>query len=175
MKIETGIPGLTISHNPVVSDTRGTLFPLAFEKNIANLIAVIAEGKEPRGAHYQRGAEKDIWHISGMGLYYFLDLQDESPTKGKSFACIIGYQEDAIPVSLRSLPTFFIQKNKATLHIHGYPGIYDLIWPLGTSPLIFVESKTMKYDERDYMRIPPDTIAEVRQFASLYGLDGVMK
>lgn len=177
-KIETGIEGLTVYKNKICADTRGALFQLApdvaenphFPGGIGNLLAVVAGGKEPRGAHYHHIASKDLWGISGTGLCYFLDMRSASPTKGKSFACIIGFAEEETDPALAGIPRFFAQKDKWLAHVRVSPGIYDLIWPLGKNSFIFVESKTTKYDENDYVRIAPDALEEVRVFKRAHGL-----
>ncbi len=176
--IETGIEGLAVYKNKAFMDSRGALFQLApdvaenphFPGGIGNLLAVIASGKEPRGAHYHHIAEKDLWGIAGMGLCYFLDMRPQSPTKGKSFACIIGFDEERTKLAFAGIPRFFAQKEKWLAHIRVSPGIYDLIWSLGENPFIFVESKTTKYDEKDYIRINPDELEEVKTFKRAHGL-----
>lgn len=176
--IETGIEGLTVYKNKVFMDARGALLQLApdvaenphFAGGIGNLCAGIAVGKEPRGAHYHHNAQKDIWGISGTGLCYFLDMRSHSPTQGKSFACIVGFAAEEVELSFAGIPRFFTQKEKWIAHIRISPGIYDLIWPVGNNPFIFVESKTTKYDESDYIRIAPDALEEVRIFKRAHGL-----
>lgn len=177
--IETPVAGLIIYKNKVFGDARGSLMQLApsiplnphFPLGIKDLASGVAiDGTKPRGAHYYKTAEKDIWNIYGTALWYFLDMRDESPTKHAAYACIVGFREEELDNKFSDLPIFFVERLQWLPHFHIPPGVYDLVWKLGKEPAVFTETKTTIHDESDYVRIAPDDIEEVREFTRKYRL-----
>ena len=152
---KTSIDGLRLLLNKVVGDERGIFADLAetdnpvFEKDIKHLHASIATQKGVgRGGHYHNTVFESFWILGGTGLCIFHDFRDESPTKGTTYAVIIGYEN---PSEKTSLPTHTISEGSLA-QIIVPPGIYHAFWPLSDEKLIIVATGTEGYDEEDYVR-----------------------
>lgn len=145
--MNTIIEGLYVSESKIIEDSRGALFQLG-QGQFKNLIAVTIKDNKPRGGHYHKKAIDEVWTVSGCALWFFIDMRDESTSKGKVFSCRAEINADSGTLTRIQIPA----------------GVYHIIWKLSNEPMMFIETKTMTYDERDYIRIPDDSISDLFKF-----------
>lgn len=152
---ETSIDGLRLLLNKVVGDERGVFADLAetdnpvFEQPIRHIHASIATTKGVgRGGHYHHHLTETFYVLSGIGLCLFHDFREDSPTKGATYAVILGYEK---PEDVTPLPIYTISGGSLAQVITP-PGVYHAFWPLSDEKLVIAATGTHGYDEDDYVR-----------------------
>ena len=159
--------------NKVVRDERGVFTDLAeednpvFEKNIKHIHASIAPTKGVgRGGHYHNGVFESFWILGGTGLCIFHDFRADSPTKGTTYAVIVGYEK---PEETTPLPAYTISEGSLAQVIVP-PGIYHAFWPLTDEKLVIVATGTHGYDEDDYVRPPLSEIPDAEDILQQHNI-----
>jgi len=155
--ISTTIGGLNLYLNKVVSDERGSYCDMApggtdnplYADGIKHIHASIATKKfTPRGGHYHYRLKENFFTLSGTALWYFYDFNQNSPTCGKGYAVILGYDKLGIDFGI---PEYTIDKNAAA-QIAISPGIYHVFWPLTDTETVVAGTGSLDYDPGDYNR-----------------------
>lgn len=155
--IATPIKGLNIYLNKVVSDPRGSFCDMApggtdnplYADGIKNIHASIATHKYvARGGHYHFRLKENFFTLSGTALWYFYDFDKESPTYGKSYSVILGYDKLGIDFGI---PEFTVDKGTAA-QVMINPGVYHVYWPLSDMETVVTGTGTVDYDPEDYDR-----------------------
>ncbi len=155
--IATTIKGLDLHLNKVVSDERGSYCDMApggtdnplYADGIKHIHASVATKKfVPRGGHYHYKLRENFFTLSGTALWYFYDFNKNSPTFGKGYAVILGYDKLGIDVGI---PEYTIDKNSAA-QISISPGIYHVFWPLTNMETVVAGTGSLDYDSNDYNR-----------------------
>ena len=151
----TGINGVRIIFNKVVKDERGVFADLAEEQNplftagLKHLHASIAIKKGvARGCHYHYRLRETFYILAGTGLCILHDFRKESPTAGKTYAVILGYEK---PKETTELPVYTITEGTLPELIIP-PMVYHGFWPLTEEKLVLVGGGTHAYDPEDYAR-----------------------
>ena len=151
------IEGLNLYLNKVVSDERGSYCDMApggtdnplYADGIKHIHASVATKKfVPRGGHYHYKLKENFFTLSGTALWYFYDFDENSPTFGKGYAVILGYDKLGIDVGI---PEYTIDKNSAA-QISIAPGIYHVFWPLTDTETVVAGTGSLDYDPGDYNR-----------------------
>ena len=126
----------------------GTDNPL-YADGIKHIHASIATKKfVPRGRHYHYKLRENFFTLSGTALWYFYDFDKNSPTFGKGYAVILGY--DKLGMDL-GIPEYTIDKDFAA-QIAISPGIYHVFWPLTDIETVVAGTGSLDYDSDDYNR-----------------------
>ena len=126
----------------------GTDNPL-YAEGIKHIHASIAtERFVARGGHYHYRLKENFFTLSGTALWYFYDFNQNSPTFGKGYAVILGYDKLGIDVGI---PEYTIDKNSAA-QISIAPGIYHVFWPLTNTETVVAGTGSLDYDPNDYNR-----------------------
>lgn len=155
--IATTIKGLNLYLNKVVSDERGSYCDMApggtdnplYADGIKHIHASVATKKfTPRGGHYHYRLRENFFTLSGTALWYFYDFNKNSPTFGKGYAVILGYDKLGIDVGI---PEYTIDKNSAA-QISISPGVYHVFWPLTNVETVVAGTGSLDYDPSDYNR-----------------------
>lgn len=151
----TPIKGLRLLLNKVVGDKRGVFTDLAeednpvFETGIRHIHASIATQRGvARGCHYHHRLIETFYLLTGTGLCLFHDFRQDSPTKGATYATVLGYEK---PKQATPLPTYTISEGTLA-QIIVPPGIYHAFWPLSDEKLVIAAMGTTGYDPTDYAR-----------------------
>lgn len=155
--ISTTIEGLNLHLNKVVSDERGSYCDMApggtdnplYADGIKHIHASIATEKfVARGGHYHYKLKENFFTLSGTALWYFYDFDRNSPTFGKGYAVILGYDKLGVDVGI---PEYTIDKDFAA-QISISPGIYHVFWPLTDVETVVAGTGSLDYDSDDYNR-----------------------
>lgn len=126
----------------------GTDNPL-YADGIKHIHASVATKKfVPRGGHYHYKLKENFFTLSGTALWYFYDFDKNSPTFGKGYAVILGYDKLGMDVGI---PEYTIDKNSAA-QISIAPGIYHVFWPLTGTETVVAGTGSLDYDSNDYNR-----------------------
>lgn len=165
---DTVLEGLRVRLNKTVEDERGMLVELSpggaakdpfLQKGIGNIIAVQAAKRGvPRGGHYHMEAHENSWTIQGTGFWYFYDFNEHSKTYKKSTALLTGLKSAQTPKGIE-VENYTRENTGQIAQIFTSPYIYHLVIPIET-PLIFFETSSRAYDEKDYTRIKPEEIQD---------------
>ncbi|MCK5122602.1 MAG: glucose-1-phosphate thymidylyltransferase [Candidatus Pacebacteria bacterium] len=156
-QITTPIKGLNLYLNKVVSDERGSYCDMApggtdsplYSEGIKHIHASIATKRfVARGGHYHFELKESLFNLSGTALWYFYDFDKNSPTFGKSYAVILGYDKLGLDLGI---PEYTINK-EAAAQIAISPGVYHVFWPLTDGQTVAAGIGSIKYDPEDYDR-----------------------
>jgi len=159
LPVETGISGLKIKVNKVVMDKRGVLCELSAGENdnflasgVKNIYASIATGKHTaRAGHFHFKNVENFYTLSGTALWFFKDCRKGSPTHGKEFKIILGF--DKPNVSTKT--PFLTIDNSQMAQVLVPSGVYHIFWPLTEAPVTVLAIASEPYDKDDYAR--PDS------------------
>jgi len=165
-KEKTPLEGLFMRETKTFADERGFLAELSFggsasdiflEKGIGNMLAAVASTQGvPRGGHYHLTSYENSWTMQGSALWYFRDLDPASSTYKKSAVFLLGEKSVALPEELGILD-HTLERRGSIVQMYLSPLIYHLLIPL-IAPVVFFETASRPYDEKDYMRIPFEDI-----------------
>jgi len=163
--IETGIDGLKIKVNKVVSDKRGVLCELSkgetddfLANGVKNIYASIATGKHiPRAGHYHFKNVENFYTLSGTALWFFKDCRKDSPTHGKEFKIILGFDKSSLS---SKMPCLTID-NSEMAQILVPTGVYHIFWPLTEKPVTVLAIASEPYDKKDYGQPAPEEIPKI--------------
>jgi len=156
-QITTPIKGLNLYLNKVVSDERGSYCDMApggtdsplYSEGIKHIHASIATKRFiARGGHYHFKLKESLFTLSGTALWYFYDFDKNSPTFGKSYTVILGYNKSDLDLGI---PEYTINKEMAA-QIAISPGVYHVFWPLTDEQTVATGIGSIKYDPEDYDR-----------------------
>jgi glucose-1-phosphate thymidylyltransferase len=156
-RVETTIKGLNIYLNKAVTDERGSYCDMApggtenplYADGIKHIHASIATHKfTPRGGHYHYRLKENFFTLSGTALWYFYDFNKNSPTYGKGYSVILGYDKLGFDLGI---PEYTIDKNSAA-QIMIEPGVYHVYWPLTDMETVVAGTGSLDYDPEDYDR-----------------------
>lgn len=157
----TPLKGLFLRETKTFSDARGFLAELScggpekdvfLEKGIGNILAAVASTQGvPRGGHYHLTSYENSWTMKGSALWYFYDFSPSSPTYKRSAAILLGEKSATLPEELGVLD-YTLEKRGSIVQTHLSPFIYHLLIPL-VAPVVFFETASQAYDEKDYVRI----------------------
>lgn len=170
MDIETGIDGLKIKFNKVNSDERGVLCEIAKPENddflkfgIKNIYASIATGKNvPRAGHFHFKNVENFYTLSGTALWIFKDYRKDSPTFGKMFKIILGFNS---PEGLsKNIDVVTIDKSQMA-QILVPNGVYHIYWPMNDEKVIVLALASENYDEKDYWRADNKEMESINKIA----------
>lgn len=160
-KEKTPLEGLFLRETKTFSDERGFLAELSsggperdvfLKKGIGNILAAVASTQGvPRGGHYHLTSYENSWTMTGSALWYFYDFCPVSSTYKRSAAFLLGEKSVALPEELGVLD-YTLGKRGSIVQIHLSPLIYHLLIPL-IAPIIFFETASQPYDEKDYVRV----------------------
>jgi len=163
--ISTPIKGLDIYLNKVVSDERGSYCDMApggtdnplYADGIKHIHASIADKKfVPRGGHCHYKLKENFFTLSGTALWYFCDFNKDSPTYGKHYAAVFGYEKLGTDIGI---PEYTIDKGCAA-QIAISSGVYHVFWPLTDVKTVVAGTGSLDYDSEDYLRIKVEDIPE---------------
>jgi len=155
--IATPIEGLNIYLNKVVNDPRGSYCDMApggtdnplYADGIHHIHASIATHKyTARGGHYHFRLKENFFTLSGTALWFFYDFDKKSPTYGKSYSVILGYDKLGLDLGI---PEYTIDKGAAA-QIAINPGVYHVYWPLSDMETVVAGTGSLDYDPEDYDR-----------------------
>lgn len=155
--IATPIKGLNIYLNKVVSDPRGSYADMApggtdnplYAEGIKHIHASIATHKFiARGGHYHFHLKENFFTLSGTALWYFYDFDKDSPTYGKSYCVILGYDKLGLDLGI---PEYTIDKGAAA-QVAISSGVYHVYWPLSETETVVTGTGSLDYDPEDYDR-----------------------
>lgn len=163
--INTGIGGLKIKINKVVPDKRGALCEILpdginnnFLKNkIGNIYASIATGREARAGHYHFKNIENFYTLSGTALWIFKDFRNESPTFGKIYCVILGFDD----IKTENINSFTIDSSKMA-QVTVPAGVYHVFCPLTEKPVTVLAIASEPHNDKDYVRINPEEIPEIK-------------
>ncbi len=126
----------------------GTDSPL-YADGIKHIHASIATKRfVARGGHYHFKLKENFFTLGGTALWYFYDFNENSPTFGKSYSVILGYNKLSIDLGI---PEYTIDKEMAA-QIAISPGVYHVFWPLTDKQAVVAGTGSVKYDPEDYDR-----------------------
>lgn len=165
MAIKTNIAGLEIELNKVVKDVRGALCELApggFENKrlshgVRNVYASIALNRTPRAGHYHHRNIEHFYTLAGTVLWLFKDFRKDSPTFGKAYAVVAGYEK----AELKGVPSYAIDES-AMAELVVPAGVYHAVVPLTDKQVVVVALASQPYEADDYVSIKPEDIEEFR-------------
>lgn len=166
--ISTTIKGLNLYLNKVVSDKRGSYCDMApggtdnplYADGIKHIHASIATQRfTPRGGHYHYKLKENFFTLSGTALWYFYDFDEKSPTYGKGYAVILGYDKLGKDIGI---PEYTIDKDMAA-QISIAPGIYHVFWPLTGAETVVAGTGSTDYDPADYDRTEIEAVPGARE------------
>lgn len=171
----TTIAGLELHHTKVLGDPRGLLVECIqggsanpiLEPGFGNLYVSIAVGKHTgRAAHVHQKLHERFFTLTGTALWFFHDFRDGSPTFGKSYAVVLGFDRPTTPVP----DSVYTLTDRDMIRAVVPPGIYHAYWPLTEQPVFVVCVASLPYDVADYDRRPPSTIPGCRERLAKYGI-----
>ena len=174
--LKTPIANLLIRRNKVVMDARGYLCELApgglkdemLAAGVSNLVAVGATKQfVPRGSHYHLTNIDNAWFVAGSAMWFFHDFRGASSSRGVNYAVVVGYE--APPKRFSDLPHALI-RDGVMAHIQIPAGVYHIMWPLTKAPAVLIETASVPYDEKDYVRMKPREVPGLMEFMQRYGL-----
>lgn len=154
--IPLGIDGCALEPQPLFGDVNGGVQHLLSggEKNpqwyggpILDVYCCFGTPGNPRGGHYHPKLQELFCTVSGTSLWIVSDFREGSPTKGKTAACIMGWN---VPTESHGLPchTFEGQGTLARLRVPA--GVYHAVFALGNAPSLSVALGTTGFDKDDY-------------------------
>lgn len=172
MVIKTPIHGLEMVLNKVIKDKRGALCEMvpagtkneSMKNGIGNIYASIALDRQPRAGHYHFKNVENFYVVYGTALWAFVDYRKESPTFGKTYAIIIGYEGVKEP---KGIEQHTIERNEMA-QIIVPTGVYHVYIPLTERPAIVVAIASVPHSNEDYVRINPDDIPQVKEIFSRF-------
>lgn len=127
----------------------------------------IAIGKYTgRAAHAHTKLRELFFTLSGCALWYFHDLRQDSPTSGKSYACVLGFDRPPMAVS----DPVYVLADRDMVRCDVPPGVYHAYWPLTDTPVVVVAVSSLSHDDADYLRIAPRDIPSCAERISKYGI-----
>ena len=171
-EINTPIEGLKIKIQKVVWDARGVLCELtpqgmedpflkAGVKNISPSTSL--EKHVHRAAHYHHKNIENFYTLSGVALWVFVDFRENSPTKGKVFDVVIGFDKTD------AKNAYQISDNKLA-HVLVPNGVYHVFWQLTDKPVTVVSLASQPYTAEDYCKMDPMAIPGVKDVVAKYGI-----
>lgn len=176
LNIETGIKGLKIKINKVVTDKRGVLCELSkvesdafLSKGIKNIYSSMATGKHiPRAGHYHFKNIENFYTLAGTALWFFRDYRKDSSTYKKKFKIILGFDSPNLSGNATSkIPSLTIDGSQMA-QVLVPAGVYHIFWPLTEKTVIVLALASELYDKDDYGYLPSE---ETPDFDSI--LEGV--
>jgi len=175
-RIETTmIEGLDLHHMKVVGDARGFLAELipggsanpVLARGFGNLYTSIAIGKHTgRAAHLHVKLHEVFCTMTGIALWFFHDFRDASPTFGKSFACVLGFER--LPGGVPDKVYVLSENDMVRCVVPS--GVYHAYWPLTDAPVTVLCIASMPHDGADYDRRPPSQVPGCRERVAGYGI-----
>lgn len=163
--INTPIDGLKININKVIGDKRGVLCEILpdgtnnkfLNHKIGNIYASIATGREARAGHYHFKNIENFYTLSGTALWIFKDYRKESPTFEKTYDVILGFDN----VKVKDTESYTIDNNyMAQVMIPA--GVYHVFYPMTETPVTVLAIASEPHDDKDYARIKPEEIPEIK-------------
>lgn len=143
-----------MSVNKRVADARGTLYEMMPHGTdnelvmgpIGNIYASKATVKhQPRAGHYHEQLDESFFMLSGTAIWYFEDFRKDSSTFGKTYAVLIGENEE---VGSFPQPKYSIEDG--ILHVRVPRGVYHIYFPLTSEPVLVIAVSSRPYDAKDY-------------------------
>lgn len=171
----TTIDGLELHHTKVVGDPRGLLVELiqggaenpVLSHGFGNLYSSIATGKHTgRAAHFHFKLHEFFFTLTGTALWFFHDFRETSPTFGKSYACVLGFDRPTEAV----FDPVCVLSEKDMVRCVVPAGVYHAYWPLTDTPVFVVSVASMRHDNADYDRRPPSAVPGCREWLAKYGI-----
>lgn len=162
--INTDIERLEIKLNKVVSDRRGALCEVlpdgsdGINYKIRNVHASIAVQKGiPRAGHYHNKNIEIFYTLTGSALWIFMDYRKSSPTFGKIWSAILGFDG----MKINGICSYTID-NSQMAQVLVPAGVYHVFYPLTEKLVTVLSIASETYDEKDYVRINPEDIMEIK-------------
>lgn len=171
----TTIEGLHLHHTKVVGDARGILAELisngaknpVLAPGFGNMYTSIAVGKHTgRAAHSHTQLRELFFTLSGCALWYFYDLRKDSPTSGKSYACVLGFDRPPAPAP----DPVYVLADRDMVRMDVPPGVYHAYWPLTDTPVVVVAVPSLSHDDADYLRLSPKDVPGCAAHVARYGI-----
>ncbi|MFH1098936.1 MAG: hypothetical protein V1723_03380 [Candidatus Uhrbacteria bacterium] len=171
----TPIDGLELHHTKVIGDARGFLAELVqggstnsiLAPGFGNLYLSVAVGKYTgRAGHFHFKLHERFFTITGSAVWFFHDLRDGSPTFGKSFTCVLGF--DRPPEGTPGPEYVLADRDLARTVVP--PGVYHGYWPLTDAPVIVLAVTSMPHDDADYDRRKPAEVPGCREALQPFGI-----
>lgn len=171
----TSIDGLELHHTKVVGDARGLLAELVqggganpiLAPGFGNLYTSVAIGKHTgRAGHFHFKLHERFFTLTGSTVWFFHDFRDGSPTFGKSFTCILGY--DRPLEGMPGLAYTFSDHDMVRAVVP--PGVYHAYWPLTDAPVMVLAVASKPRDDTDYDRRKSIDVPGCREAIAAYGI-----
>ncbi len=174
--IELGIAGCRLEPQPLFGDATGGVQHILSggEKNpqwfggpILDVYACFSTPGTSRGGHYHPVLNELFETVSGTSLWIVSDFRDDSPTKGKTAACIIGWKK---PADAHGLPCHTFEGEGSLARLRIPAGVYHAVFALGTGPSLSVALGTTGFDANDYRYPAPEDVPGMKEILDRFGL-----
>lgn len=171
----TSISGLELHHTKVVGDACGFLAELVrggsanpvLAPGFGNLYTSVAIGKHTgRAGHFHFKLHERFFTLTGSAVWFFHDFREGSPTFGKSFTCVLGYDR---PPEGTPGPAYILS-DRDMVRVVVPPGVYHAYWPLTDAPVIVLAVASTPHNDADYDRRKPVEVPECREALTLFGI-----
>lgn len=173
---ELGIDGCQLEPQPMFGDRAGGVqhFLSGGEKNpqwfggpILDVYMCFGTPGNPRGGHYHPKLQELFSTVSGTSLWVLSDFREDSPTKGKTAACIMGWNK---PAETHGVPSHTFEEQGTLARLRVPNGVYHAVFALGNAPSLSVALGSTGFDKEDYRYPAAEEVPGMKALLDQFGL-----